>query len=175
MHNVNEVFVAWLPFFTTLTVAGATLAGLLFVALSLHVSALRREENVNLRHLAQHTFGNFVSVLFVGLFFIVPAAGTVFYGITAIVTVTFGLSYMINRFFSVLRERDNPLYRRYYLRHTLWSFVAYLLILLGGIGLLLVHDAQSVYYAVLMVFIGAAMMLMWAMRNSWYLLAHELG
>ncbi|MGH8162121.1 MAG: hypothetical protein ACRESR_08290 [Gammaproteobacteria bacterium] len=33
---------------------------------------------------------------------------------------------------------------------------------------------QAVYFAVLYIFIGAAALLVGAMRNSWYLLAHEL-
>ena len=161
--------------FTTLTLAGATLAGLLFVALSLHVSALRREENLNLRHLAQHTFGNFVTILFIGLFFIVPSAGADFYAIATLITVAFGLTYMVRRFLMVAREHDNLLYRKYYLRHTVLSFVSYLLMLLGGVGLLVAPNAPGIYYGVLSVFVGVAMMLVSTMRNSWYLLAHELG
>lgn len=176
MNNVNEVFAAWQLFFTTLTMAGATLAGLLFVALSLHVSALRKPENLNLRHLAQHTFGSFVTILFIGLFYIVPESPRFFYGSATLITVAFGLAHMLKRFHSVMQERDNQLYRRYYLRNTLFSFVAYVLMFIGGLGLLIPNTSLAlVYYSVLWVFVGSAMMLVWAMRNSWYLLAHELG
>lgn len=72
MQDFSRVLEAWAPFFTTLTLACATLAGLLFVALSLHAGALRSEENINLRRLSNHTFGDFVTIMFIGLFFIAP-------------------------------------------------------------------------------------------------------
>ncbi|MGH8370605.1 MAG: hypothetical protein ACRESC_06455, partial [Gammaproteobacteria bacterium] len=72
MNSATRLLQDWLPFFTTLTVACATLAGLLFVALSLHAAVLRNSQNSNLRRLASLTFGNFVTIMFIGLFFIAP-------------------------------------------------------------------------------------------------------
>lgn len=176
MDSSANVFNAWQTYFMTLSAVCATLAGLLFVALSLHAASLSKPENANLRHLAQLTFGNFISILFIGMFYIVPYAGLVFYGMATVVTVGFGATYLFARLRKVMKDEANRPFRDYLLKRSVMGLVAYAVMLLGGVGMLLNPvNVTTVYYLVLAVFIGVTTMLMSAMRNSWYLLAHELG
>ena len=56
----------------TIGAAAATLLGLLFVSLSLNVDVITRKESDDLRALAIHTFGNFMSVLVAAVIFLIP-------------------------------------------------------------------------------------------------------
>jgi hypothetical protein len=62
----------WNVFYATLATACAALVGLLFVALSLNMETLSREENAGLMRVARKTFGDFLLVFMTSLIFLVP-------------------------------------------------------------------------------------------------------
>jgi hypothetical protein len=62
----------WHDFYMMIGTAAATLIGLLFVSLSLNVDVITRKANADLRVLATHTFGNFMSVLMFAVLFLIP-------------------------------------------------------------------------------------------------------
>jgi tellurite resistance protein TehA-like permease len=62
----------WHDFYVTVGAASATLAGLLFVGLSLHLSIVVRHSDV--RQLARVTLTNFLSVLLIALFMLIPSS-----------------------------------------------------------------------------------------------------
>jgi hypothetical protein len=66
---------AWEPFFTTLGGAVATLAGLLFVSLSLNRDKLTAPENKLMLRLAQRCFADYLYVLVICLIFLIPDQG----------------------------------------------------------------------------------------------------
>lgn len=175
MENYTQQFGIWQPYFTTLTVVCATLAGLLFVALSLHAGALRKEENSNLRRLAQHTFSGFVQILFIGLFFIVPDAPPAFFAIAILIVVVIGFRHVLERFVQTFRDHGSALHRGYFFKRLWLSLLADILLLNGAVGLLLHTAPHSIYNDMLFIFSGATALMVGAMNNSWYLLAHELG
>lgn len=56
----------------TIAAVTATLAGLMFVALTLHIQAFKDPSKANLRRVAEHTFTDFYLTILMGLFLIVP-------------------------------------------------------------------------------------------------------
>jgi hypothetical protein len=68
----GETVATWRDFYAVTGAAAATLAGLLFVAVSLNVDRFRAQEASAAGRLAAQAFGNFVSVLLIALVFLVP-------------------------------------------------------------------------------------------------------
>ena len=174
MHNFSGDLGQWLPFFTTLTVACATLAGLLFVALSLHASILRSEENINLRRLSTHTFGDFVTIMFIGLFFIAPWPVQTYAAIGALITVIIAFVHTGQRALELLREHGTIEHRKYLMARLRLTVLALLLLLIGAVSLLLPLIVNGFNAGMLFIFGGSVILLVSAMKNTWYLLAHEL-
>lgn len=175
MQNFTQELAGWLPFFTTLTMACATLAGLLFVALSLHASALRSEENINLRRLSTHTFGDFVTIMFIGLFFIAPWTQAAWPAIGAFITTIIAFVYTGRDAWELFRSHDSHEHHRYLRAHLRLRTLALLLMLLGAIELwsswVIVNGKNP---GLTLIFAGTVILLVSAMKNTWYLLAHEL-
>lgn len=72
MDAFTQAVESWHDFYLMIGTAAATLIGLLFVALALNADVVTRESNVDLRALATHTFGNFMSVLMFAVLFLIP-------------------------------------------------------------------------------------------------------
>lgn len=62
----------WQLFYSTVSLAAVTLAGLLFVSLSLRAEKLKYPENARYLRLAKGSFGDFLYILMLGLVFLVP-------------------------------------------------------------------------------------------------------
>ena len=174
MQNFPQVLGEWLPFFTTLTVACATLAGLLFVALSLHAGTLRSEENINLRRLSNHTFGDFVTIMFIGLFFIAPWPDPSFPAIGTLITTVISFAYTGKEIWELFRNRDSYQHRRYLIARLRLTVLALLLLLIGAISIWLSVYVNGSNGGMMLIFAGSVILLVSAMKNTWYLLAHEL-
>jgi hypothetical protein len=72
MEQFTQQLKDWQIFYSTVALASVTLAGLLFVSLSLHSeSILSRKESSKMR-LARSSFGDFLYLLMLGLVFLVP-------------------------------------------------------------------------------------------------------
>jgi hypothetical protein len=161
-----------------MTLAGicATLAGLLFVALSLHVVSLRAAENANLRRLAQHTFGDFILVLFVALFFIIPGTNPVFLAVVLLMlVVVLGSRQFPGLVLQALRDRDASQHRQYLIRRLGLSLLARVLLLAGAASLYFQHASHAdIQEAMTFVFSGGVSLVISSTRNAWFLLVHEL-
>jgi hypothetical protein len=62
----------WQLFFSTVATASVTLAGLLFVSLSLRFERVHMQSMAGMIELASHSFSDFLYVLMLGLIFLVP-------------------------------------------------------------------------------------------------------
>src|ERR1700742_4822177 len=135
LEAFDQHIVAWQPFFITLAGIGATLAGLLFVAISLHPANKNEEAKVNLRRLAEQAFADLVQVLFLGLCFIVPAQSPSFYSFATILTVALWMQDPVRRMWEAWRDRDHTTHRGHYLRRLRLSLLGRGLLFVGGVFL----------------------------------------
>jgi hypothetical protein len=165
---------AWQPFFITLAGMAATLAGLLFVAISLHPANKHEEAKLNLRRLAEHTFADLVQVLFLSMFFIAPGQLPSFYATATILTVAFGLREPARRLWDAWRDHTNATHRGHFIRRLWMSLLGRAFVCMGGIMLFLYHDSgAAVEQDMVFVFSGSLVLLIAAMRNAWFLLLQE--
>jgi hypothetical protein len=72
MDSFTDSLTKWQPFFSTIAAVAATLAGLLFVSLSLNREKITAQENRLLLRLARRSFGDFMYALFIALMFLMP-------------------------------------------------------------------------------------------------------
>jgi hypothetical protein len=72
LDNFAESLQEWQIFFSTVSLASVTLAGLLFVSLSLRLESIRGPRKLRILRLARGSFGDFLYVLMLGLVFLVP-------------------------------------------------------------------------------------------------------
>lgn len=70
--NFSQTVAEWQTFYFALGTAAATLTGLLFVAVSLHLDQFSGEGSPKLRAFAFKTLVGFVNLLFLSLYFLVP-------------------------------------------------------------------------------------------------------
>src|SRR4051794_7023448 len=68
----DQLIAEWQTFYFALGTAAATLTGLLFVAVSLHLEQFADKEHPELRTFAFRTLVGFVNLLFLSLYFLVP-------------------------------------------------------------------------------------------------------
>jgi hypothetical protein len=72
MDTFTQIVTDWHDFYILVGTAAATLIGLLFVGVSLHVNFLRRNEARELLFLGGLTFNSFFYVLLFAFFFLIP-------------------------------------------------------------------------------------------------------
>jgi MFS family permease len=165
---------AWQPFFITLAGIGATLAGLLFVAISLHPANKHEEAKINLRRLAEHTFADLVQVLFLSMFFIAPGQLPSFYASSIILTVAMGMLGPAKRLLEAWRDRDHTIHREHFIRRMRMSVMGRGFVFLGAVMLFIYHDTGAdVEKDMILVFSGSLVLLIAAMRNAWFLILQE--
>src|ERR1051325_5298678 len=68
-----ERIVQWQPFFITVATVAGTLVGLLFISLSINRDAI--VGNHTLFRLARRSFADFIFILLIALFFLIPLQG----------------------------------------------------------------------------------------------------
>lgn len=157
----------WHDFYIMAGTASATLVGLLFVGLSLHLQIVITASEV--RSLARVTLANFGAVLFAALFIVIPqgptAAGSQLIGVGLVSLVIAGPSLV-----AAVRSREwsfqmSVMQRlRVTLRFGL-SSLSYLAIIAAGILLL---SSVSAAFSVLL--IATVLLLVVSLRNTWDLL-----
>ena len=155
----------WHEFYLMAGTAAVTLAGLLFVALSLHLDRLVEESHEHLLALARVTLLSFTVVLFASMFMLVPPTGphqtAIMVGIMSIVSLltTFRLT-------RAARHHEEAGFSRGQIRKRLmFPTIGYLLMLLTAAGLWF-HIPEMLYMMV-----GSMCMILGnAAGTSWELL-----
>ena len=153
---------AWHDFYAIAGTASATLVGLLFVGLSLHLRVVVVRSDV--RSLARVTLANFAVVLFVSLFMVIqqPQSATAFQligsGVVSLAIIAPSLVEAVRSHRRVLRLQQLVL--RFGL-----SGISYLAIVLAGV--LLLSSAAGSFTLLL---IATIVLLFVSLRNTWDLL-----
>ena len=76
MRSFNEWLTHWQTFFAAVAAVASTLAGLLFVSLSLNRDRFSLQANSSLLRLARRSFADFLFTLIIALLVLVPDQGT---------------------------------------------------------------------------------------------------
>lgn len=154
---------SWDNFYLVAGAAAASLVGLLFVSLSLHLRALLARPDV--RALARVTLANFALVLLVALVVVIPqdahAAGLELQGVGAISALIIGGSLV-----AAIRRRTRTMRRLVLLMRLAFAVVSYAATVTAGV--LLTTDSYRAAFA----FLAAAtlILLVTSLRNTWDLI-----
>src|SRR6185312_8608598 len=101
----NEQITKWQPFFGAVAGVAATLAGLLFVALSINREAITARENRRLLRLARRAFSDFFLALFIAILFLIPAHEAKSLAIPLSILTAFRIFYLAR---SIYRSMKDP-------------------------------------------------------------------
>lgn len=155
----------WHDFYVTVGAASATLAGLLFVGLSLHLSIVVSHSDV--RQLARATLTDFLAVLLIALFMLIPTGASWQTGIELTISAAGGMLFVSRAAAGARREwrlhemRSSLLLTRFGLSlAALAGQVAVGILLLTGQTTLAIGGLVAVVLVLLLV----------AVRNAWDLL-----
>ena len=173
MQDFSQTIAAWQPFFITLAGICATLAGLLFVAVSLHPDRSHEAGRTHLKNLAHHTFADFVQVLFVGVFFSVPLEKASFYGVSTVLIVIIGLRQLATRAVQTWQSSHDEPFRGHFLKRLGLSILGRAFLLTGA-SLLLFGPPDHGQDDMTFIFSGTLVLLMAGLRNAWFLLLREM-
>ncbi|HMJ40289.1 MAG TPA: hypothetical protein VK606_12135 [Verrucomicrobiae bacterium] len=131
--SFHDTLQGWHDFYVTAGAASATLAGLLFVGLSLHIRIVVTHPEV--RSLARFTLSNYFEILLVSLFLLTPTTESRLTGTELVLVAAVTLALMAPISLRGVRERRA---RTLSLRVLIWRFglsmLAYLA--LGAMGIL---------------------------------------
>lgn len=127
----------WHDFYLMAGTAAVTLAGLLFVALSLHLDRLVEADHAHLLALSRATLTSFVMVLVVSLFMLVPPMSPRMTGLMISVASLAGMFVTSMQMRSVRHHDAGGFSRQQVRRRTLIPIAGYLLMLSAGAGVFL--------------------------------------
>ena len=127
----------WHDFYLMTGTAAVTLAGLLFVALSLHLDRLVERNHEHLLGLSRATLASFVVVLVASLMMLVPGMGARLVGMMLAILGAVGCVTLAKFMRSARHHPEGGFSLTQLRRRTLIPLVGYLMIVLSGAGLLL--------------------------------------
>jgi hypothetical protein len=167
--DFKAVAESWHDFYVTAGAAAATLVGLLFVGLSINLDAVTAEEGSGLRLLAEQAFSNFVFVLLIALFVLIPNQDATSLTIELGIVGALGAARVARRWRSFGRRPDRFGGRNYLLRRLGVPGLASVALIL--IAFWFPRDALSAFFwllGVVLIFLTSAA------DSSWDLLV-EVG
>jgi len=166
--NFADRIVQWQPFFMTVATVAGTLVGLLFISLSINRDAVTA--NHTLLRLARRSFSDFIFILLIALFFLIPHQGGFHLGIELWGIGILKVRIMLQQIFEAWGKAQ---------KLSLWNLTCeYVLPVLSVAGLAVggwrtYHESLSgVYFCVVPVI---ATLLATAGSNAWRLLIMEKG
>jgi hypothetical protein len=168
MESFNDLLIRWQPFFTAGAGVAATLAGLLFVSLSINRDRIAAPENHVLLRLAQRSFGDLIFTLFISLMFLVPNHHP--YGLIIplfFIAATRGC-WFINSFYRWSKRTTKKSAAAGALREQVFQILAYLGLLITMVGI----SRGNLVWTFLLVPV-IALLLYNASMNAWLLLIME--
>jgi phosphotransferase system glucose/maltose/N-acetylglucosamine-specific IIC component len=155
----------WQSFYATLAAVAATLAGLLFVALSLNFELFVRAEHEHTARIARQTFAMFLSVLLVALLLLMPQETRFGLELKVGLSGAIGLAGATMYLVQSWRAAPATAFRREALRRFGWSLAVFLALAVAAIGVLR-HWPWVLHWIGLIL----VALLLAAARRAWYLL-----
>jgi hypothetical protein len=168
MESFNDVLIKWQPFFNAIAGVAATLAGLLFVALSLNRERITGQENRILLRLAQRSFGDFLYALFIALMFLIPCFRSRDLVIPLVILLAFRGQWLVRAFYRTRKMTREKRAALKVAREYLFQTISWLALLAATIEIYR-GEMAATYLLVPVV----ALLLYNATRNAWQLLIME--
>jgi len=155
----------WHDFFLAVAGASAALLGLLFVGVSINLSAIAADARVDLRVRAGQAFANLLSVLVIALLLLIPDPDPQPTAIGLAVVAGLGLLRVVRNFYSVFRAPKASRKSLTAVRRLVWTVVADLALIFTAWRIWSLADAtviQNLVTVVFLLLIGAAVVA-WSM------------
>lgn len=165
MPTLPPELVSWQSFFATLASATATLAGLLFVALSFNLELLLRDEHEHSKRIATETFALFLYVLIVALLLLMPHSTRLELALEVAAVGVVGLANAMRRLVQTFQTSPGTAFREHALQRFTASMSVFLAMVVAAFGVLR-HWPWAIHWLG-MVLVG---LLIVAARRAWYLL-----
>ena len=160
-----QAITAWQTFYFTLATVAATLMGLVFVAVSLHLREFTDKARPELQTLAYKTFTSFVNLLLYALFFLVPHATPLLLALTVGATALIALGTL---------GRRTPAFGRQVLQTWGRHFFFWRFLVPGTCHVLVAAVALTLYWGATTYLFGMVaallVLLIVTARNAWDLL-----
>jgi hypothetical protein len=169
MHFDDQIL-KWQPFFTTVATLAGTLVGLLFISLSLTRDKIMTNPKGVMFRLARRSFADFMYVVLISFFFLIPSEGNCPLGIQLSAVGILRIRLLFGQMKSPASGGQ---------KIAIWKIVSeYVMPVLSTVGLLIAgieiyrdsYAIRSIYYVVVPV-IG--ILLFTACSNAWLLLMEE--
>lgn len=164
----SDLVARWHDFYILSGTAAATLMGLLFVSLSLHVETLRKDPHNQLGRVARSAFTSFLIALFIALLMLAPdhqrrplATALIGLGLIRLVMVVREL-----RRSSTTDGRAAALSRGGLIARTVFPIAAFVMLLLAGGTLAAGNDADGLAFLM----VASVLLIADASRCAWGLL-----
>ena len=169
MNAFQSYLAGWYPFYATLAGVSATIAGLLFVSLSLRYQQLHQPSFASIRRFARQTFRSLLFLVVFALVFLIPTPSPLGIGIPLIILGCYALVITV-RLLRQDRADPTPDLVRFKgaTRVYVLSLITYVVLLLVG-GLLLFSHVYGLF-ATVGLFIWS---LAWATAGAMDLLVGE--
>ncbi len=159
-----EIIASWETFYLLMGTAGATLMGLLFVAVSINIETFRRQAYLDLQYFAALTFNSFFYVLVISLVFLIPRPAPLGIGLPLLVL---GLLGFVNTSIQQRRARQVQAGRSTTAIQMRFTITAASLALLALVGLGLMFSLTGFMYLLV---VDLILLLGSAAVNAWTLL-----
>ena len=125
----------WHDLFIVAGTAGATLLGLLFVALSLNADLILSGDRPHLKNLAAQSFQNYMAILLVSFLMLMPTTPARPLGFGLMAAAAINVAFTVYRLFTIAKATDAHLGRVRRFRLLFPTALGYLCLLLGGLDL----------------------------------------
>jgi hypothetical protein len=158
----------WQFFYSTVAAASATLTGLLFVSLSIHLEKIKSRAGALMLRTAQRSFEDFLYVLMIALVFLVPHPVPIGLAIALFVLAGARLLGLVRQAIRAARDPRRHLAKAEALREYALPSLACLGLIAVGVEVLR-GDIEAIFGLVLVI----AALLTTANWNAWLLLVQE--
>lgn len=168
MSSFNDILFKWQPFFNAVAGVAATLAGLLFVALSLNRDKITGQKNRLLLRVARRTFGDLIFALFIALLFLMPSYQPSTLANALLFPIVFRFFWLFHSFWHAVKKNPEIQKGTGGFREHFFSVLSLLLIAVACIQIY--RGSFGIIFLLVPVM---AMLLYNACRNAWILLMIE--
>lgn len=165
----RELLATWHDYYLLAGTASATLMGLLFVSLSIHLERVVAEDGAHLEAMAREAFASFLIVLFISLIFLVPSTARHPMALNLMLMGVLRAILSARRIRKAFAStgRSEGFDRRFFLLRFAFSLIASALLLLAGVALARPMPAEAGLAAIM---VAVVFLLADAARSAYELL-----